>query len=1454
MIPSHLANSWAINPRFEQVSGQPWYALQDRAYHWDRAEQAKIVRQQQQFTPAFLLNTTPAPTDGPPVVPADSNLALAGNERILTLQRVAQHNPAAYQQYVQTLIDQAHLFGIDPAIIRGMQRPILIRRLQELETTDLDNIRRFTVESNQVLTQTLPPESEAVALAKQVRSETLIQLGSALEHLGDDATLADLWNATTTVRMLIDLLQNDGVITATNLHRFVTAFGTLTEQGKHLLENLLLGTVVPDIDLLASLPQQLKLKLLKALAPLTMIRARGGDWDLTPKVFQAARIVQQMLANQFRSVGEYLAQGALFGEQAVADPTTEMLATALFAMKPTRFREALRLYAAHAMRDVAFQGVLPGAPPALTPSEAFADAFGGNPGHDPTASLFQIHYARPIPKTPITLEQVTQIFQDWGGEVVQTTEGSVAVRTPHNGTLVIRMVQTIPLTDESDQRAFEVAYGQRWTPEMRILGQEQTFRTGPHGLAMISLVVGEATPATLTHEITHFLENSGLLTPEEIGRLDLAAQEAGFGGGVEGRANFVMERLNSRRYNPSSPIGRILDAIWDVLDRLLRVVGIRTTRGILRQIETGAVLQRVPLEARSFVPTFLKAPPETEMTALDHEAKLFREYAIFAGAGASPELLSVFANSTTAYIKPILFARTMEQRARDLAERWLLDPRSFVKRLREIQHTGLFPGAIELQAIRAIHSAMIYTIREQLTNRKITQAQFDLAMDTLVGGNSVLATLSAAATSEFGRGLRFAQDAPPEVRFRELLNRKVRDNQMQPAQAQRLEEQLLEAIRTGDLDQVAALFRQVDNPRFWDYLSEYFYGSVLIGLPTLSVNALSNLIWNLFSQTVLRAAVVSGERLLQVHTLRGQPATRFFQEILPALIGIKDPVTQRRLGGFLPGLARRERLREAGQVLLRGPSAVPHLQQLSKFERDIGQAAGAWERATWNLDFPLLQRAGVPQSAITQAQHFLERTLNIKQGEPIQFMRWIAGPVTLAMRILFATDLLTRAAAVDAEIAARATRQALHENLTGQLRSGKTVLERQIELATNPPQGMMDDALQESLRLTFMDKVSPVAKLILQGRKIPVFGKALHMLLPFVGTPDRLLARGLELIPIAGQFAFAWSRGATLKDAYLTPEGAGRFLTGLALSAMMYALWEQGVITGEPPDNPDERQSFFRRGLQPYAILLGDTVIPWRRFEPMNLVMAVVPIMGDAIRKEQDAFAKQGEALTLWNSIAIASVAGQAFLHHIIDGSYFHGLSLLFDTRGFGGGLDQFFQMGLDAIIPYAGLRRNITRALEASQTGRGPIVKSPETVFQALLQNIPGASAAVPARQTPFGEPLTIPGAALSQFVPFRVSTITADRVEQELAKHAVFPGLPTRADPLTGKALSHRAFQFLVEERGARIRAEVERVINSSAYPFLAPAERAERLRSAIRIASRQARKALKRRVEGLSMEETL
>ena len=149
--------------------------------------------------------------------------------------------------------------------------------------------------------------------------------------------------------------------------------------------------------------------------------------------------------------------------------------------------------------------------------------------------------------------------------------------------------------------------------------------------------------------------------------------------------------------------------------------------------------------------------------------------------------------------------------------------------------------------------------------------------------------------------------------------------------------------------------------------------------------------------------------------------------------------------------------------------------------------------------------------------------------------------------------------------------------------SGDEAIKRANELIENPNKQMHDEAISESERQTFTNDPGGFLGTIANSvagwtQQYP----AMKLFVPFIRTPTALLSRSITMSPVAPlqkEFRERIAKGGPDADTTIA-----EMMVGTTFMAMAYMLYQEGAITGEGPENFDQRESLKRLGIQPISI------------------------------------------------------------------------------------------------------------------------------------------------------------------------------------------------------------------------------------------------------------------------------
>lgn len=350
--------------------------------------------------------------------------------------------------------------------------------------------------------------------------------------------------------------------------------------------------------------------------------------------------------------------------------------------------------------------------------------------------------------------------------------------------------------------------------------------------------------------------------------------------------------------------------------------------------------------------------------------------------------------------------------------------------------------AVEIDAARQINVNAISRLKE------IAEESPEQFAEHLSNYKNDIFMAVSNASSEAGRALNIHKKEISVNRLADAfvkLERGLNERELKEFKALNFENPL----------EIKRFMERLGDPKLRDYFYEFWYNSILSGIPTHLINIASNTAWAAF-QFPHRALTASIDSLISKFSGRKQEI--FIDEIIPMWAGLKK--------GFGKGLAGAAEMIRTGKVR----------EFETKWEREIGGTTlGAFERS--------------PYKALRQLSPF----------------------VTMPTRALRAMDVWANTMAFDTQIEALIHRMGKQKGLTGT--ELKNFEQRYL---TNPnliPQEIIEDAGKFAKYNTFMDDLGKFTEWIRRGRDVIPGGRLIS---PFVNTISNLVKRGVEMIPGAG--------------------------------------------------------------------------------------------------------------------------------------------------------------------------------------------------------------------------------------------------------------------------------------------------------------------------------------------------
>jgi len=300
--------------------------INDRNYKDDKNAQAKVIEMAQNLEPEILLTTSRTPS-GSPII-TESGIVVSGNNRTMSLKRAFANFPQEYNEYVDFLVDECSAFGftkIDKEYIEKLMtfkvtfsnnsgetktftQPVLVRidyDIPALNTLELSKYNKDTKKTER-------PIDKSIKLSKILESQPGCK-NTIQEIVGQYDTLSEFYQNYNDCKKVIDALLGCNILNTQELPAYVTDRG-FTEQGKDLLENTLLGSVLSkDALVIADEMKRLRNMLVTSL-PVLSQNDTYGDYSLVPDINEAL-ILENTIKSSKLDFKDWLVQYPMFEQK-----------------------------------------------------------------------------------------------------------------------------------------------------------------------------------------------------------------------------------------------------------------------------------------------------------------------------------------------------------------------------------------------------------------------------------------------------------------------------------------------------------------------------------------------------------------------------------------------------------------------------------------------------------------------------------------------------------------------------------------------------------------------------------------------------------------------------------------------------------------------------------------------------------------------------------------------------------------------------------------------------------------------------------------------------------------------------------------------------------------------------------------------------------------------------------
>lgn len=414
----------------------------------------------------------------------------------------------------------------------------------------------------------------------------------------------------------------------------------------------------------------------------------------------------------------------------------------------------------------------------------------------------------------------------------------------------------------------------------------------------------------------------------------------------------------------------------------------------------------------------------------------------------------------------------------------------------------------------------------------------------------------------------------------------------------------------------------------------------------------------------------------------------------------------------------------------------------------------------------------------------LLREEKIDIDRPIEFQVGKIGgktgrAVRIPVRVLGAVTDAIKVMGNQAELEKLAWRQASKEGAEDVALRAREIVKEALDPTNTKGSELIKEAASKARERVYQGEPGPLLDGLLRLRQKNPW---LHVVLPFLETPGNITKMIVQRSPAGfAKAAKAYRnykvaldkglRGAELEKLKGEAiDAIARPLTGTLVMGLFGALAANGNIVGGGPTDKKQRNALLSTGWQPYSIRVGDTFVPFQRFQPVGALMGFA---ADAL-EAWELGNKEGASAAFEKGLdsVSANLTSQTYLQGLADGLDFASkpteMAGTYASSLAGSLVPSIVGRTAQALDP-------IVRDTRPTQPGLAGVG---ERVLGQVQSRIPFASTALPPKMSVTGEPIERAGTALTRLIsPSQPSRLNQwSEVINFMKDLDVLPGLPSR------------------------------------------------------------------------------
>jgi hypothetical protein len=333
ILASHNETSFGDTKGYPSQNG---LNANPRNYKADVVSQEKVNRDARNLKPSIVISDSATPETGVPIITTDG-IVVSGNGRTMAIKLSESIAPEKYQEYRNRLENRAAKFGIDPAEVKKMKNPVLVKVDTSIKEYSIKELDAY----NQKAQKGESPVDKAIKRAGIISSNQKLKDG-VLSIISGYNTMTELFENKADRGAIIDLFEANGVINQQERSEYIGANKELTDAGKDLVNDILLATIVsPEVMRATDNVKSFRKNIVNAL-PLLTTNYKNKDYSLEQLINDAILLQSDMVSRGYKldEFFDFINQTQL----GIPHNPDVVIMNRMIAEGPQKFKEFIRKY------------------------------------------------------------------------------------------------------------------------------------------------------------------------------------------------------------------------------------------------------------------------------------------------------------------------------------------------------------------------------------------------------------------------------------------------------------------------------------------------------------------------------------------------------------------------------------------------------------------------------------------------------------------------------------------------------------------------------------------------------------------------------------------------------------------------------------------------------------------------------------------------------------------------------------------------------------------------------------------------------------------------------------------------------------------------------------------------------------------------------------------------------